>query len=372
MSIYQLVLYFLLFPYLLGAQVRMPANGDLFYFQIDKSPDKKALPAKGNVKFWDYSYLQSPYVITYRSMLPTRDRTHFVPAKTNITLKSSGDLINFYNSSNGTFGLTGFSGEDPFGIGYKANVEYTNVFRENLATLKMGKLTTEVAETYIEFSIDNVKDVFLKKLPLLPDSIRLNVLITRKNKVDGTGKLFLPDITLLNCTRITREESYDYTIDTKTGNYKWIDATELFAQNINELPASKTDVLFFNSKYLLPVLKLSLDGMQNNVVRAEYLIPPKVATVKDKPSGSPDITLYPNPAFTKEIKVEFSNIPQGRYTFKLYSLIGKLEKSVPYYINNSKFDTIDISELKPGIYIYALVDSSGKILQSKRLTIISP
>lgn len=350
----------------------MPANGDQFYFQIDKSPDKKTLPAKGAVKFWDYSFLQSPYVVTYKAQLPPQDKSVFVPAKSNIVLKTSGDLIQYFNQSNGTFGLTGYSGEDPFGIGYKANIEYTNPLKENLASLKMGKLFTEVAETYIEFSIDNVKDAFLKKLPILPDSIRLNVLITRKNKVDGVGKLFLPDITLLNCTRITREETYDYTIDTKTGNYKWVDASGLFAQNINELPSSKTEILFYNTKYLLPVLKLSMDGMQTNVSKAEYLIPPKLAVAKDKPSGVPDITLYPNPAFTKDIKVEFSNVPAGRYTFKLYSLIGKLEKTLPYYINNSKFDTIDISDLKPGIYIYALVDSSGKILQSKRLTIISP
>lgn len=349
----------------------MPAAGETYFFQVDKSPDKKNIPAKGNVKFWDYGFLQSPYVIAYKCVAPPKDKS-FIPAKTNLIFKSSNDHFLYYNSGKSSLGLTGFSSDDPFGIGYRANVEYTNSFRENLGNLKSGALITEVAETYIEFGIDNVKDAFLKKLPLLPDSIRLNVLITRKSRVDGAGKLFLPDITLTNCTRITREETYDYTIDTKTGNYRWIDASALFAQNIDDLPHSRTEILFFNSKYVLPVLKLSTDNTGENVNRAEYLIPAKTAELKDKPAGLPDITLYPNPAYTKYIKLEFSNIPTGRYTFKMYSLIGNLEKSIPYYINNSKFDTIDISDMKPGIYIYALVDGTGKIIQSKRLTIISP
>jgi len=371
LSTIRYIILLLFIPILLDAQVKLPSAGETYFFQVDKSPDKKTIPAKGNVKFWDYGFLQSPYIITYKSSTAPKDRS-FLPSKTNLVLKSSNDQILFYNVGRSIMGLTGYSIEDPFGIGYKANVEFTNAFRENLAALKVGALTTEVAETYIEFGIDNIKDAFLKKLPLLPDSIRLNVLITRKNKVDGFGKIFLPDLTLTNCTRVTREETYDYTIDTKTGNYKWIDASDLFSQNIDELPHSKIDILFFNSKYVLPILKLATDNNGETVSKAEYFIPSKTALLKDKPAGQPDITLYPNPAYTKYIKLEINNIPTGRYTFKMYSLIGNLEKSIPYYINSAKFDTIDISDMKPGIYIYALVDGTGKIIQSKRLTIISP
>lgn len=200
----------------------------------------------------------------------------------------------------------------------------------------------------------------------------MNVLITRRTRLDGSGRLFLPDITLNTCYRVTREETYDYTIDTKTGNLRWIDATDIFRENINNLPGGKTQILFYNDKYTLPVLFLTLDTESQKISKAEYLVPAKVALLKNKPTGNPDITLYPNPAYTKEIKLEVTNIQPGRYTFKIYSLIGKLEKAIPYYINNSKFDTIDISDFKPGIYIYALVDGSGKIMLSKRLTIISP
>jgi len=354
----------------LYSQVKMPASGDMFYYQVDKSPDKKSIPAKGKVKFWDFGFLQSPYIITYKAAAVSKKG--FVPEKSNLMLTGSNDVTNFYQVAKTSFALAGFSSEDPFGIGYRADIDYTNPLRENLAGLKMDKLITEVTETYVEFGIDNIKDAFLKKLPVLPDSIRLNVLITRKNKVDGLGKLFLPDVTLTDCIRVTREETYDYTIDTKTGHYKWIDASDVFRDNINELPAGKTEILFYNARYILPVLKLSVDNNEQTITKAEYYVPAKTAQLKDKPSGQPDITLYPNPAYTKNVKLELSNIPAGRYTFKMYSLIGKLEKSIPYYINGSKFDTIDISDLKPGIYIYALVDGAGKIIQSKRLTIISP
>ena len=370
MNALKLLLFLFFLPNIIGAQVKMPVIGASYYYQIDKSPDKKALPAKGNVKFWDYGLLASPYIINYKTSSPSKES--FIPKGSSLVFKSSNDQSYFYNITKTNLGLTGYAGSDFFEIGYRSNIEYTNSFKENLSGLKIGKLLTEVSETYIEFGIDNLKDAFLKKLPVLPDSIRLNVLITRKNRVDGVGKLFLPDITLSPCTRITREESYDYTIDTKTGNYKWVDASTLFADNINDLPSSKVDILFYSPKYIFPVLKLSTDASHETVLRAEYMVPDKTALLKDKPAGLPDITLFPNPAYTKNIKVEFSNIPAGRYTFKMYSLIGKLEKSTPYYINNSKFDIVDISDLKPGIYIYALVDGTGKIIQSKRLTIISP
>ncbi len=354
----------------LSGQAKFPVAGDVLYFQVDKAPDIKDIPAKGKVKFWDYSFLQSPYLKTHKFL--ANSKKGFVPSKSNLTMAVGNEDKYFFQSGKSGFFLAGYSLEDPFGIGYRANVAYTNPLKTNLGGLKMGSVATEVAETYIDYGIDNIKDAFLKKLPVLPDSIRLNVLIIRRTRVDGSGRLFLPDITLNNCFRVTREESYDYTIDIKTGNLRWMDATDIFRDNINDLPSNKTQVLFYNDKYTLPVLFLYLDADLQRIARAEYMVPPKVALLKDKPSGQPDITLYPNPAYTREVKLELSNIQPGRYTFKMYSLIGKLEKSVPYYINNSKFDTIDISDLKPGIYIYALVDGSGKIMMSKRLTIISP
>lgn len=353
-----------------SGQPKMPVAGDVFYFQTDKSPNNKKPPAKGKVKFWDYSYLQSPFINKYKAQ--ANPRKGFWPEKANLLLTTSDGGKYFYSLGKHDFSMIGLSADDPFGFGYRANVAYTNPFKENLSSLKMKQVRTEVGETYIEYGLDNIKDIFLKNLPILPDSIRLNVLITRRNRVDGIGKLFLPDITLNECIRITREETYDYTVDTKVGNYRWADATDLFKANINNLPSGSTKVLFYNSKYILPVLVLNMDASGQAVSTADFMVPEKVALKKDKPTGQPTITLYPNPAYTKDIKLEFANIPAGRYTFKMYSLIGSLEKSIPYYINNSKFDTIDISDLKPGIYIYALVDGSGKIIQSKRLTIISP
>lgn len=350
-------------------QPSMPVAGDIFYFQTDKSPNNKKSPAKGKVKFWDYSYLQSPFITKYK--VQSISKKEFSPERANIVMVTAEGEKHFYIVGKKDLSLIGQSSDDPFGFGYRSNISFTNSFKENLSSMKINQVKTEVSETYIEYGLDNIRDFFLKKLPLMPDSIRLNVLITRRNRVDGTGKLFLPDITLNECIRITREETYDYTVDTKVGNYRWSDATELFKDNLAMLPVQNTKVLFYNNKYLLPVLILNMDNSQN-VNTADYMVPAKIALLRDKPSGQPSITLYPNPAYTKDIKLEFANIPAGRYTFKMYSLIGNLEKSIPYYINNSKFDTIDISDLKPGIYIYALVDGLGKIIQSKRLTIISP
>jgi hypothetical protein len=96
----------------------------------------------------------------------------------------------FYIVGKKDLSLIGQSSDDPFGFGYRSNISFTNSFKENLSSMKINQVKTEVSETYIEYGLDNIRDFFLKKLPLMPDSIRLNVLITRRNRVDGTGKLF--------------------------------------------------------------------------------------------------------------------------------------------------------------------------------------
>lgn len=69
----------------------------------------------------------------------------------------------FSNRPKRAFFLAGYSLEDPFGLGYRANVAYTNPLKTNLSGLKMGAVATEVSETYINYGIDNIKDDFFKK-----------------------------------------------------------------------------------------------------------------------------------------------------------------------------------------------------------------
>ena len=83
----------------------MPVIGASYYYQMDKSPDKKTLPAKGNVKFWDYGLLASPYIINYKTSSPSKES--FIPKGSSLVFKSSNDQSYFYNITKTNLGLTG-------------------------------------------------------------------------------------------------------------------------------------------------------------------------------------------------------------------------------------------------------------------------
>ena len=291
--------------------------------------------------------------------------------RSNIALSDNFGNTWFYQTGKKTFKFTGYSGKDPFEIGFKTAFELSLPIPENYQSLSQGAVAKYTSQLVLNYDAANLSVAIKAALPFLPDSLRIAVVLNRTVRADGQGKLYVPGQTYNKAVRINKTDSYAYSYEIKSNNSEWVDVTSFLADKLN-LPATKQEIVFYTSASVLPVLRLYIDEFSSEVTSADVLIKQNTAESKSLLGGSPQMSMYPNPAFTPEINIEFNGIPPGRYELKIYSLIGKLEISKSYYLNNYKFDQVDIRALNPGVYIYALQNAAGKVIFSKRLTVVSP
>ena len=77
------------------------------------------------------------------------------------------------------------------------------------------------------------------------------------------------------------------------------------------------------------------------------------------------LKIYPNPA-TSYITFEFDKTPEKGYSIQVYSFLGK-----KMYENQNLTErtTINLSDFNRGVYIYHLIDRSGKIIESGKFQV---
>lgn len=354
----------------ISAQSTFPTYGDVYYYENVKSIKIKTIPARGNVEFWDYAFLESAFALTLKAS-KVSNKNKKVPPLSNLALNDNFGNTWFYQTGKKAFNYLGYSGDDPLDLGFKTDFSFSKGIPENYNTLKLGSTVNYARSITLNYDAANLSESVKTALPFLPDSLKISIDINRSIKVDGQGKLFVPGQTYDKVLRINKIESYQYNYKIKSNNSEWIDITSFLNDKL-QLPEEKQEVLFYTSSFTLPILKLYLDEFSREVISADVLIKQNAAHAKSLMGSTPQMSMYPNPAFTPNINIEFNGIPAGRYELKIYSLIGKLEINKSYYLNNYKFDQIDISALNPGVYIYALQNAAGKVLFSKRLTVVSP
>jgi hypothetical protein len=87
-------------------------------------------------------------------------------------------------------------------------------------------------------------------------------------------------------------------------------------------------------------------------------------TSRSLPEGDRIVKLYPNPA-TSYVTFELTGGEKG-YSLQVYSFLGKkmLERQ-----NVSQKVTIELNDFNRGLYMYHLLDASGKIVESGKFQV---
>src|SRR6185436_14934011 len=79
----------------------------------------------------------------------------------------------------------------------------------------------------------------------------------------------------------------------------------------------------------------------------------------------PIVKLYPNPA-TTYITFDLQNGFQKGLTIQLWSFLGRKMHESP---NVNEKTTIDLSEFTRGVYIYYVLDQSGKVIKTGKFQV---
>lgn len=140
---------------------------------------------------------------------------------------------------------------------------------------------------------------------------------------------------------------WNWTVDPATG-WEFSNGTSAASQN--------PDITFNNSgTYIVSLVSSNTNGTSTNVSSDTVTVNFSVGIAKNQKS---DFTLYPNPADD----VLYVNLKTASIkTVKIISVLGA-EMVVDVNRNNN---TIDVSQLKPGIYLLSITTRSGEVVVTK-------
>jgi len=77
------------------------------------------------------------------------------------------------------------------------------------------------------------------------------------------------------------------------------------------------------------------------------------------------LKIYPNPA-TTYITFDFDKVPEKGYSIQIYSFLGK---KMYENQNLAAKTTVDLNDFYRGVYIYHLIDRTGKIIESGKFQV---
>lgn len=362
-----------------GAQITVtnatfPVVGDTLRTAIDDMPTGiVALTPPGGNQQWDFSSLLAGFTREQiiRPAAEGNAAASFPEAEYFIEIANGGQ--NYYNATGQRIELVGFSGEDPLGQGFQVVTSFNPPIVERRATLEFLAINQSNAALLFPFSPDDVPGDIFDQLPISPDSLRVRVAINRLDVVDGWGSLTIPGGTY-DVLREKRTEYREVRLDAKVPILGWLDVTDLALANL-PVPGLGVDTLvryyYFNDEEKEPIAIATVNNEQNAVTSVEFKANNTSTPVHNAANPRPGVYAYPNPAMVN-IRFDFVNLPEGNYKLQFYDLLGKEVLRRQYAIHGDQTEKIDVSSLRPGVYLCSVTNSKGKIVATRRIAVVRP
>lgn len=212
------------------------------------------------------------------------------------------------------------------------------------------------------------------------DSIRLTFNTNRTSEVDAWGALTTPAGTF-DVLRLRYVDTTNSVLEIKITafgipNVLWQDPTDPNGLGID--PADLADLgvgndtiityEYWNANEQQPILKYLADGSETPTY-GQYA---RTSTNTKGISGSNiKINAYPNPA-TDNFMLEMQNMEAGDYTLKMYNIIGKEVKAIPFRYNGDTKMLVQTGDLNPGTYVYRILNDNDESLATRRIIIVRP
>lgn len=212
------------------------------------------------------------------------------------------------------------------------------------------------------------------------DSIRSTVTTNRSSEVDAYGSLTTPAGTF-DVLRLKTVDTTNTVIEIKISVFGapsviWQDPTDpnglgVDPGDLEALGVGLDTIMtfdFWDANEKQPILKYVLDS-DGSTTYGQYAR----TTVNTKGIVGSDLKVnaYPNPA-TDNFMLEMQNFEAGDYTLKMYNIIGKEVKSIPFRYNGDTKILVQTGDLNPGTYVYRIVNDNDEHLITRRIIIVRP
>ncbi len=346
-----------------------PVAGDTVRFSIDTfSNVAPGLP--GGNQVWDYASLGSVNdgQTVYRPASEGQNSAGF-PGAELVSIGQAGNET-YYNTKPTRFEVIGYTGGGPAGL--PLNLLFSPPVAQRRAPMTFGGFPNqEKTDLAVTFPLTALPDSLTMGLGSLFDSVRIGVHFERLDFVDAWGSIKLPAFT----HAVLREKRFEQT-NTKFDLHlkfppSWIPSPF-------PLPGAGLDTTitynYFseNDKEAVAVVTMNNDETKATSVRYKR----GATTASTEPTSTtlarPTVQAYPNPAVEYTI-FHCSNVPDGKYTLKLYNILGDVVWRQDHQIaGGNKKIRLELVDFKKGTYLYSLTDAKGNIIGTKRLMVVKP
>jgi len=372
-----LTLYLSLSAQITVSNASLPAAGDTLRTAVFNLPNGFTVSPAGTDQSWDFSEVEVPFMReqVIRPASEGENMDQYPDATSFINLVEVSET--YYKTSESKYEILGFIGEDPAGFGVQLATKFDPPIIDRRAPLNYPDVNLSESEVLQPIAWADLPTFITDSLGLefTPDSIRLRVESNFTDQVDAWGSLTIPGGTyeVLREKKIELRESF---LDAKLGIGDfafWQDVTP-FVNGLIPFFGKDTIIIyrFFDETSKEPIATLNVDDSGENITRIEYKVNDFISNVRTINSSKTDVYAYPNPAI-EDVRFEFTNLPTGSYTLKIFNILGVAVYEQPYHrLSGNYTEKVDLSKLLKGTYLYSLVNAKGKAITTKRLMIIRP
>ncbi len=330
----------------------------------------------GDIQLWDFTNVTGGIAseVVYQNYIPS-DTLDLFPEANLVVMGSDGTT--FIRSTENSFVILGFEGLDPTGFGINLVSRFNPPLNQRSAPLDFLDFDTYSSSSNVSFGADILPPEIFVGLPFAPDSLRVLINLDVVDLVDAMGTVLLPNNKSYETLRQTRVQYSESRLEVKVPILDWVDVTDQFAGGAGGAGFLGVDTTITYTHWAAgvkePIAILTLDAEEENVVSFEYKSddPEVTSTVNVSSTGYENVYAYPNPAINYA-KFDCVNLKPDYYELKIYNILGLEAYSVRNFISGNKMIQVDLSNFKKGAYLYSLVDTTGKVITTKRLVVIKP
>ncbi len=353
-----------------------PEVGDTLYTAIDNMPSNISITSPGGPQSWSFASLQAPFTRRTIVQAAASGPAAGVFPSADVLLSLGNNSDGYFNVTNNRFELVGISGMDPIGQGVQIQARYSPPVIYRRSPMNFFDVNQSQSALLVAFAADDLPSAILDLLPITPDSLRIRISTNRVDVVDAWGTLTIPG-GIYDVLREKRTQYQDVRLDIRVGFFPWQDITDIVLQltgieGIAQLGQDTTVTYnFFSNEAKEPIAVVTMNDAGTAPATVEYKAKEVVSNVQNTNGLKPGVYAFPNPAIVN-VRFEFSNLPKGEYTLRIFNVLGEEVMKKRYYVNGSRTEKVDISQLKKGAYLYSLVNDRGKTLVTKRLVVVRP
>jgi len=208
----------------------------------------------------------------------------------------------------------------------------------------------------------------LINLPKSVQKIKIVGDIHRNYHCDADGKFIFNDKTI-SSLRIKVDEKISIRLyDILSGNEIPNISNKVLKKVYNKI-GGRTYFLFFSNSTKYYFAKAEFSNISNSFI-IKYQSDIDINYGYSINSDKKVFLIYPNPTYNTA-KILISNFKTGNYTIELYNIIGRKLWSENITLSKKNMLKYNFSFLRKGTYLIALKDRFGKVIQTKKIMIIS-